>query len=69
MPFEYGSTCVGFFAVILRRKLLICVIKLHDCGWNTAQPALALQVAQAQGMSAADIAMWQIMQLGRAPDM
>lgn len=26
MPFEYGSTCVGFFAVILRRKLLICVI-------------------------------------------
>jgi NADH:ubiquinone oxidoreductase subunit 4 (subunit M) len=67
--FEYGSTCVGVFAVILRRKLLICVVKLHDCGLVAAQPALVLQGAQAQGMSAADIAMWQIMRLGRAPDM
>ena len=51
------------------RKLLDRVIKLHNCGWIAAQPALALQGAQVQGMSAADIAMWQIMRLGRAPDM
>jgi hypothetical protein len=54
--------------VILCKKLLVCVIKLHNCGWNAAQPALALHGAQVQGMSAADIAMWQIMRLGRAPE-